>query len=129
MPELVRIPFQTGKCTRCGKQVTRGNPRERWHDQFGRDRCRASYDDDQCAVVVVSDEQQLAKLVTMEITTVTLSAADGRPLLVQDLPQGMNWSQGLSAVVTTENPVAAVSVTRRQLQYRARYDPGEEETP
>jgi len=128
MPELVRIPFQTGKCTRCGKQVTRGNPEERWHDQFGRDRCRASYDDDQCAVVVVSDEQQLAKLVTVEITTVTLSAADGRPLLVQDLPQGMDWSENLSTAVT-EDPVASISVTHRQIKYRAQYDPGEEGTP
>jgi len=128
MPELVRIPFQTGKCTRCGKQVTRGNPGERWRDQFGRDRCRASYDDDQCEVVVVSDEQRLAVLATMEIMTVTLSAADGRPLLVQDLPQGMDWSENLSAVVT-EDPVASISVTHRQVQYRAQYDPGEEETP
>ena len=128
MPELVRIPFQTGKCTRCGKQVTRGNSGERWHDQYGRDRCRASYDDDQCAVAVVSDDERLAKLVATEITTVTLGAADGRTLLVQDIPQGMDWSQTLSPAAT-EDPVTWISVTRRQIQYQAEYVPGEDEVP
>ena len=33
-----------GTCARCGKEVTRRRG-ERWHDQYGRDRCRADYDD------------------------------------------------------------------------------------
>ena len=48
-PPAERTPPQEGTCTRCGKPVSR-SPGGRWHDQFGRDRCRASFDDDECAV-------------------------------------------------------------------------------
>lgn len=48
--------MQEGDCVRCGKVVTRESSTERWTDQFGRDRCRASWDDDQCDVREFAEE-------------------------------------------------------------------------
>ena len=49
--------WQEGTCVRCGKIVTRDSPEERWTDQYGRDRCRESWDDDQCDVREWTEEK------------------------------------------------------------------------
>jgi hypothetical protein len=51
-PEPQPLELEEGRCQRCGKLVTR-QPGGRWTDQYGRDRCRASPDDDQCLVPTV----------------------------------------------------------------------------
>jgi hypothetical protein len=48
-PEPQPVELEEGRCQRCGKLVTRHDG-GRWTDQYGRDRCRASWDDDQCLV-------------------------------------------------------------------------------
>jgi hypothetical protein len=92
----VRIE-EEGICTRCGKTVTRKSG-ERWHDQFGRDRCRADFNDGECNVIEwYSSELEPAPL--LPLLTITLHGRDtaGRiiNLVQQQLPAtaGMNWTE------------------------------------
>jgi len=49
---------QEGECVRCGKLVWRERPGEqRWTDQYGRDRCRADWDDGECDVREFTEEE------------------------------------------------------------------------
>lgn len=48
---------QEGECARCDKLVWRDSPEQRWTDQYGRDRCRASWDDEQCDVPEFTEEE------------------------------------------------------------------------
>jgi hypothetical protein len=54
---------QEGTCVRCGKLVWRDSPGQRWTDQYGRNRCRASWDDDQCDVQAFTEQEQEPRMV------------------------------------------------------------------
>jgi hypothetical protein len=75
-----------GTCARCGKLVTR-EPGERWTDQYGRDRCRADWDDGECDVRTWSVREERRRPVAvppMAIVTLFGLDADGQPVIVSD---------------------------------------------
>ena len=90
-----------GTCQRCGKTVTR-EPGDRWHDFYGRDRCRADWEDGQCDVREWH-QIQIPQSPPLQMSTVTLFGRDtaGQPvvLLEQRIPAGMTYTEELPAPV------------------------------
>jgi|SRR5581483_3603578 len=96
VPELPpRRVLQEGTCVRCGKLVSRKSPAQRWNDQFGRDRCRESWKDDQCDVRRFT-ERELEPVVVPAMATVHLTYRDGDGeirMTSQSVPEGAAWDE------------------------------------
>ena len=119
--ELVEIAYQEGKCTRCGKPVTRTGPDGRWTDFYGRNRCRASGDGDQCDVARVHDGVRYAQLRETGWTTVIVTGPGGEVALKQAIQDGngMRWAEGFPEPVLARG----ISVLHEKAQYRAEVTP------
>lgn len=121
--EIVEIARQEGTCTRCGKEVTRCGPDDRWRDFYGRDRCRASEDDDQCDVARVRDGVRYAQLVEAGHTTIILEGPGGEVALKQTIPAatGTAWVEDFREPILTRR----ISVRHETVRYRTVVTPEE----
>ena len=118
--EIVEIAYQHGKCTRCGKPVTRSGPDNRWTDFYGRDRCRASEDDSQCDVTRVRDGVRYAQLRDTGRTTVTLEGPGGEVAYEQTVPSSGSWAEGFSGLLVR---AGGINVRHDKVQYKAEVTP------
>jgi len=103
VPDLPpRRVLQEGTCVRCGKLVSRESPAQRWTDQFGRDRCRESWEDDQCDVRRFT-ERELEPVMVPATATGYLYYQDeaGEPAIMQQaVPEGAFWEEIFPEPVT-----------------------------